>query len=61
MDIRKLCMEADTEVVADYIQMDTRRKGKYTYILCPGHEYRKLCFERKWILLLGLRYICVNA
>lgn len=40
MDIRKLCMEADTEVVADYIQMDTRRKGKYTYILCPGHEKR---------------------
>ena len=32
MDIRKLCMEADAEVVADYIQMDTRRKGKYTYI-----------------------------
>ena len=40
MDIRKLCMEADAEVVADYIQMDTRRKGKYTYILCPGHEKR---------------------
>lgn len=40
MDIRKLCAETDAETVADFIQMDTKRKGKYTYILCPGHKKR---------------------
>lgn len=40
MDIRKLCRETDAETVAEYLQMPMKRKGKYCYILCPGHERR---------------------
>lgn len=40
MDIKRLRAETDAETVAEYLQMEMRHKGKYTYILCPGHEKR---------------------
>lgn len=40
IDIEMLIDSLDAETVAKYIGMDIVYKGKYKFILCPGHEQR---------------------
>lgn len=40
MDIKRLVEECDAQTIVDYLQMEHKQNGKYTYILCPGHEER---------------------
>lgn len=40
MDIRRLIEDCNAETVAEAIGMDITSKGKYQYILCPGHQAR---------------------
>lgn len=40
MDIKRLVEECDAQAVVDYLQMEHKQSGRYTYILCPGHEER---------------------
>lgn len=40
MDIRRLIEDCDAETVAESIGLDITTKGKYKYILCPGHQAR---------------------
>lgn len=40
MDIRRLVEDCNAENVAEAIGMDIMSKGKYQYILCPGHQAR---------------------
>ena len=36
-DAERLIEDADAELVAEYINMEMRKKGNYVYIKCPGH------------------------
>ncbi|MEH2932143.1 hypothetical protein VSQ48_20015 [Candidatus Ventrimonas sp. KK005] len=40
MDIRRLIEDCNAETVAEAIGMDITSRGKYQYILCPGHQAR---------------------
>ena len=40
IDRQKLLNEVDTLVVANYIGMEIKHRGKNNYIRCPGHIYR---------------------
>lgn len=40
LDIQKLIASIDAIIVAEGIGMDIKRKGKYNFILCPGHAER---------------------
>ena len=40
LDIQKLIASIDAITVAEGIGMDIKRKGKYNFILCPGHSER---------------------
>ena len=40
IDIDRLLSNVDSRTVAQHIGMDVRHKGKYNFILCPGHEKR---------------------
>lgn len=40
MDRKRLIEECDAQSVVDYLQMECQHRGRYTFILCPGHEAR---------------------
>lgn len=40
MNREELIQSTDAETVADYISMNVVKKGRYSYILCPGHLTR---------------------